>query len=120
LSDGRHLILDLYGCDPEALDDYQGLLGLLETALDVADANVLRIIGEKFEPQGVTLVALLSESHASLHSWPEAGYMAVDLYTCGEKTKTHAAAEVLKQGVKAKFAEEKELVRSTTQPELFK
>ena len=116
MSDGRHLILDLYGCNPEVLDDYQGLLELLKTALKIADANVLKIVGEKFEPHGVTLVALLAESHASIHTWVEEGYAAVDLYTCGEKTKTHAAAEVLKKGVQAKISEEKELVRSTRQP----
>jgi len=116
LSNGRHLILDLYGCDPEVLDDYDELYLLLMNSLEVAGTNVLRVIGEKFEPQGVTLVALLSESHASIHTWPEAGYAAVDLYTCGVTTKTHAAAELLKQGMKATASEEKELVRSTRQP----
>jgi S-adenosylmethionine/arginine decarboxylase-like enzyme len=66
MSKGRHLILDLYGCSPDILNDYGELECLLETALNMAGATILRIFGEKFEPQGVTLLALLAESHASL------------------------------------------------------
>lgn len=114
MSNGRHLILDLYECDKETLDDYDLLSELLETALQMSNATILRIIGEKFKPQGVTLLALLAESHASIHTWPEIGYCAIDLYTCGDKTKTHKAAEFLKHKLKAKISEEKELVRSIT------
>jgi len=112
VSNGRHLILDLYECDKETLDNYDLLSELLETALRMSNATILRIIGEKFKPQGVTLLALLSESHASIHTWPEVGYAAVDLYTCGDTTLTHRAAEFLKTKLKATTAEEKELVRS--------
>jgi S-adenosylmethionine decarboxylase len=114
VSNGRHLILDLYNCDQALLDDYEELERLLEVALNMAGANILRIFGEKFQPQGVTLLALLAESHASIHTWPELGYAAVDLYTCGDTTKTDKAANFLKTKLGAKSAEEKELVRSTT------
>ena len=114
MGNGRHLILDLYGCDSGILDDYEELQRLLETSLVMANATILRIIGEKFKPQGVTLLALLAESHASVHTWPEIGYCAIDLYTCGDKTQTHRAAEFLKKKLKAKTTEQKELVRSTT------
>jgi S-adenosylmethionine decarboxylase len=114
MSDGRHLILDLYDCDAEILDNYAQLQELLETALRMSSATILRIIGEKFKPQGVTLLALLAESHASIHTWPEMGYAAIDLYTCGDTTNTHKAAEFLKTKLKAKTANECELTRSTT------
>lgn len=114
MSNGRHLILDLYDCDPEILDNYEELQQLLETSLVMAKANILRIIGEKFKPQGVTLLALLAESHASIHTWPEIKYAAIDLYTCGDTTQTHKAAEFLKVKLKAGNSKEKELVRSTT------
>ena len=114
MSNGRHLILDLYDCDPDILDDYGELQRLLEASLVMAKANILRIIGEKFKPQGVTLLALLAESHASVHTWPEIGYAAIDLYTCGDTTQTHKAAEFLKVKLKAGNSEEKELIRSTT------
>ena len=111
MSNGRHLILDLYGCDPELLDNYEELQRLLEASLVMAKANILRIIGEKFEPQGVTLLALLAESHASIHTWPCEGYAAVDLYTCGDKTQTHRAAEFLKTKLRAQTCEQKEIQR---------
>jgi S-adenosylmethionine decarboxylase len=111
LSNGRHLILDLYDCDPGILDDYDLLQELLQTALLMANATILRIIGEKFKPQGVTLLALLAESHASIHTWPCEKYCAIDLYTCGEKTKTHKAAEFLKHKIKAQHCEQKEIQR---------
>ena len=114
MSNGRHLILDLYDCNPEILDDYDQLTIYLSEALALAGANILRIFGEKFEPQGVTLLALLSESHASIHTWPELGYAAVDLYTCGDTTNTYKAAEFLKEKLKSVNTDEKELVRSTT------
>jgi S-adenosylmethionine/arginine decarboxylase-like enzyme len=60
MSKGRHLILDLYDCDPGILDDYDELTRLLEVALKMAGATILRVIGEKFEPQGVTILALLA------------------------------------------------------------
>jgi S-adenosylmethionine decarboxylase len=114
MSNGRHLILDLYDCDPDALDNYELLEEWLEAALLMSKATILRIFGEKFEPQGVTLLALLAESHASIHTWPEMGYAAIDLYTCGDTTNTHKAAEFLKYKLKAKTAEERELTRSIT------
>jgi len=114
VSNGRHLILDLYECDQEILNDYEELQRLLEASLVMAKANVLRIFGEKFEPQGVTLLALLAESHASIHTWPEIGYCAIDLYTCGDTTQPLDASEFLKTKLKAKTSEEKELVRSIT------
>lgn len=114
MSNGRHLILDLYDCDKQLLDNYDALRELIETALRMSNATILRIIGEKFEPQGVTLLALLSESHCSIHTWPEIGYAAIDLYTCGDTTNSHKAAEFLKYKLKAQKSNEKELIRSIT------
>lgn len=114
MSNGRHLILDLYDCDKQLLDDYEELQRLMETALQMSNATIVRIIGEKFQPQGVTLLALLAESHCSIHTWPEIGYAAVDLYTCGDTTNSHRAAEFLKYKLKAANAKEQELTRSIT------
>ncbi len=111
MSNGRHLILDLYDCDKQLLDDYDELQRLMETALQMSNATIVRIIGEKFQPQGVTLLALLAESHCSIHTWPCERYCAIDLYTCGDKTETHKAAEFLKKKLKAKECEQKEIQR---------
>ena len=75
---GKHLILDFYGCNSELLNNYEQLKDLFEESLSLCNATVLKLTGNKFEPQGVTLLALLAESHASLHSWPEYNYCAMD------------------------------------------
>ena len=113
MTKGRHLILDLDGCDPLVLDDYGLLTELMEKAMYLAGANVLHIIGEKFHPQGVTLLALLSESHSSIHTWPELGYAAIDLYTCGDTTNTQKAADFLIGECKATIINKKVLVRTS-------
>ncbi len=117
MTKGRHLILDLDGCDSLVLDDYELLAELMEKAMYLAGANVLHIIGEKFQPQGVTLLALLSESHSSIHTWPELGYAAIDLYTCGNTTNTQKAADFLIEECKATIINKKELVRTSCSTE---
>lgn len=80
---GRHLILECRGCDPTILNDQAVLAQVLRQAALAAGATVLGIHLHEFTPQGVAGVAVLAESHLSIHTWPEAGYAAVDLYTCG-------------------------------------
>jgi S-adenosylmethionine decarboxylase proenzyme len=114
MKQGQHLILDLDGCDPGILDDYDQLSVLLEKALCLAGANVLRIIGERFLPQGVTILALLSESHSSIHTWPELGYAAIDLYTCNvDSTNTQKAADFLIKELGATQVDKKALTRAS-------
>jgi S-adenosylmethionine decarboxylase len=66
------------------LDDELCLIDLLENAAAASGATVVQTISKKFEPQGVTVICLLSESHISIHTWPEEGKAAVDVYTCGD------------------------------------
>ncbi|MBI4954736.1 MAG: adenosylmethionine decarboxylase [Myxococcales bacterium] len=79
----RHLIAELYGCPAERLDD----LALAAEALRAAAAAIgATVVGEAFHryaPQGVSGTLLIAESHLSLHTWPEARYAAVDIFTCG-------------------------------------
>jgi len=80
---GKHYLLNLYGCSFVLLDDEQYLIELLENAAEASGATVLQTISKKFDPQGVTVVSLLAESHISIHTWPEEGRASVDVYTCG-------------------------------------
>lgn len=112
MSNGRHLILDLYGCPREALNNYQQLQEMLQTAVVMSGATLLRITGHKFEPEGVTILALLAESHASIHTWPAQGYAAVDLYTCNpEGISSKKAADFIKHKLQAQEVEEQEVER---------
>ena len=80
---GDHYLLNLYGCSSILLDDEYFLIDLIENAAAVSGANIIQSISKKFYPQGVTAICLLSESHISIHTWPEIGNAAVDVYTCG-------------------------------------
>nr|MCH9714848.1 adenosylmethionine decarboxylase [Cyanobacteriota bacterium] len=67
----------------------------ITTAAKRAGATLLNLITHRFEPQGVTGLALLAESHISIHTWPESGYAAVDVFTCGDHTMPEQACAVL-------------------------
>lgn len=92
---GKHCILELYDCDCARLDDEAFLRDTITTAAKRAGATLLNLITHRFEPQGVTGLALLAESHISIHTWPESGYAAVDVFTCGDHTMPEKACQVL-------------------------
>jgi S-adenosylmethionine decarboxylase len=92
---GKHCILELYNCNSEKLDDEAFLRTAITTAAKRAGATLLNLITHRFEPQGVTGLALLAESHISIHTWPESGYAAVDVFTCGDHTMPERACTVL-------------------------
>lgn len=81
---GKHYLLNLYGCPFSFLDDQFFLINLLEKSAISSGANVIQTVHKKFDPQGVTVLTLLSESHISIHTWPERGDAAVDIFTCGD------------------------------------
>ncbi len=91
----KHLLLELYRCDYEKLNDESFLRCAISKAAKLANATVLNLISNKFEPQGVTAIALLAESHLSIHTWPESHYSAVDIFTCGKNMKPKIASKYL-------------------------
>jgi len=80
---GRHILVEAYDCDPSALDDILGLEQSMKEAAEAAGATVVESAFRKFEPHGVSGVLVISESHLTIHTWPEFGYAAIDLFTCG-------------------------------------
>ena len=99
----KHFLLELYKCNYEKLNDESFLRCTLNNAAKFANATVLNLISNKFEPQGVTAIALLAESHLSIHTWPEAHYCAVDIFTCGQNMKPDISCKYL---IEALMAEE--------------
>ena len=97
----KHLLLELYKCDYEKLNDESFLRCALDRAAKLAKATVLNLISNKFEPQGVTAIALLSESHISIHTWPESNYSAIDIFTCGQHMMPELASQYLIEALKA-------------------
>jgi len=97
----KHLLLELYRCDCEKLNDESFLRCTLNRAAKLANATVLNLISNKFEPQGVTAIALLAESHISIHTWPESNYSAVDIFTCGQNMMPELASQYLIESLMA-------------------
>lgn len=105
---GTHLIVDLW--EASGLDDIHHIESVLKRCIEVAGATLLHFHLHRFSPEGVSGVAVLAESHISIHTWPEVGYAALDIFMCGEATP-HAAIEVLRDGFSAGRVELNDLKR---------
>ncbi len=80
---GRHLIAEFYDCDCSVTDDVAAISEHLRAAAGAIGATVVGEVFHRYAPQGVSGTLLIAESHMSVHTWPEAGYVAVDIFTCG-------------------------------------
>jgi len=80
---GRHLIAEFYGCEAAVLDQVDELRRVMIRAAELVGATVLGETFHSFSPQGASGTVVIAESHLSVHTWPEKGYVAVDVYTCG-------------------------------------
>ena len=92
---GKQLLLELKDCEEEVLNDVGFLKGTLLAAAIECGATVLGESFHRFEPQGVSGVVIIAESHLFIHTWPEHGYAAVDIFTCGDSVQPGKAAEIL-------------------------
>ena len=115
---GNHLMVDYLDCDVEALSDEQALMGVMLEAVQKCGAQVLGCNSYVFPGHGLTMTVLLSESHASIHTYPEHGKCFVDIFTCGNKCNNHIFNEVLKDYLKPKNAVAMVLVRDDMITEL--
>jgi len=87
---GSHLIVDMW--DASNLDDVEAIERALKAAVEAAGATLLHLHLHRFTPNGVSGVAVLAESHISIHTWPERGYAALDIFMCGDAEPTKAIA----------------------------
>lgn len=92
---GRHIVAELSLCDTETLSSIGKVRDIMVRAALAAKATVREVAFHKFEPGGVSGVVVLAESHLSIHTWPEYGYAAIDIYTCGETANPWMACEYL-------------------------
>ena len=105
---GVHLIVDLHGA--KGLDDIDLIEATLRRCVEAAQATLLHIHLHHFQPNGVSGVAVLAESHISIHTWPDAGYAALDVFMCG-KAVPDACIPVLRKAFDAKRVEVNEILR---------
>lgn len=99
---GRHILAEIYGCDPEILNDKVLIEKIMVDSALKAGAEVREVAFHKFSPQGVSGVVIISESHLTIHTWPELGYAAVDVFTCGDRINPWNACDYMTEFLKAK------------------
>ncbi len=114
---GTHCILDLYDCPYDILDNEDFIIDAIKQAAEKSQTHILDLSSHRFDPQGVTAVALLTESHLSIHTWPESGYAAADIFSCGQRTNPQTACSFLATHLKAQNYRIKTLNRGPTKPE---
>lgn len=108
---GRHLIAEFADCDSLKLSDETFLEECLNEAVRKSGATIIRSVFHRYNPQGVSGVVVIAESHLSIHTWPEYNYAAVDFFTCGDSVDPYKAYEYMKEMLESKSSHLNELER---------
>ncbi|MBM7644782.1 S-adenosylmethionine decarboxylase [Scopulibacillus daqui] len=108
---GRHVISELWDCNIDKLNDIEFIEKTFVNAALEAGAEVREVAFHKFAPQGVSGVVIISESHLTIHSFPEHGYASIDVYTCGDRIDPNVAADYIAKALDAKVSDNMELPR---------
>jgi S-adenosylmethionine decarboxylase len=108
---GRHLLLELFDCDPEALNSLDVVKGTMVEAAKRAQATIVDVVFHEFNPFGISGVVVIAESHLAIHTWPEYRYAAVDVFSCGEMLRPQVAVDYLVEQLGAARASVVELQR---------
>ena len=98
---GKHYLVDFFGCDPDSLRFVARTRETFLRAANEARATLVAEAFHQFEPEGVSGVLLIAESHLSVHTWPEERFAAVDIFTCGEEMDAQLAIDVLERAFQA-------------------
>ncbi len=102
---GRHVIAELWNCNLDILNDLDRLEKTFVNAALKAGAEIREVAFHKFAPFGVSGVVIISESHLTIHSFPEHGYASIDVYTCGDIIDPHIAVKFIEEKLEAKTVE---------------
>lgn len=116
---GRHVIAELYDCDPRVLDNARAVETALIEAAKASNSTLINYHVHCFKPYGVSGYVLIAESHISIHTWPECGYAAVDVFTCGEHTDPWKGLEVLRKLLRARHISVVTIVRGVGAEEAY-
>lgn len=108
---GRHVIAELWRCNKEILNNLEKLEKIFVHAALKSGAEIREVAFHQFAPDGVSGVVIISESHLTIHSFPESGYASIDVYTCGEMINPHIATDYITNQLEAKEIEKIEIPR---------
>lgn len=112
----KHVLFTLYRCDVELLNDRMFIENLLYETASECGSTFLNTVSHQFEPQGVTAVTLLAESHISIHTWPENQMAVCDIFTCGDHTDPMKGFWFMKEKLKSLCATHREYIRPFDTP----
>ncbi len=112
---GTHLIIDAWQAPADLLNDPERIRRALLDGIAAGEATLIDMCVHQFSPHGVTATATLAESHMAIHTWPELGYFAADLFFCGSG-KPEAALKLLQVALQAKEFEIREFTRGYPTP----
>jgi S-adenosylmethionine decarboxylase proenzyme len=115
---GKHILAEYFECECTYLDSEQAIRELMVEAALMSGATIVGTIFHHFNPQGVTGVVVIAESHLAIHTWPEFRYASVDLFTCGTHLDPWAGFEYLKKRLQSMKWASKEIIRGTMDKEL--
>lgn len=103
ITKGSHFIADLWNIsNPKVLDDENFCADLIKKAVALANCSLISLHTKKYQPQGLSVIALLAESHCSIHTWPESAYCGIDFYGCGPSVKIEKAIQYFLETLKPK------------------
>lgn len=108
---GKHFIIELYGCQAEVLDDKKLIESHFLEAANLSGATVIQPFFHQFSPHGVSGIIVIAESHFSVHTWPEYGYCALDIFTCGDDIDNEKALDYLVENLGAEHYSMMEIKR---------
>ena len=114
---GTHILLELRECNPDMLDDLPTVRRALVETAERIGATVIGHSFHQFSPQGVTGVVAIAESHLCIHTWPEYGYAAVDVFTCGDSINPEDAVDLIATALESKSHSVVSLKRGILPPE---
>jgi len=115
---GRHIAIDTWGVDFDLLNNAEKLQHHMVEAAEACGATVLSVQAQQFDPQGATVLVLLSESHLSIHTYPEKGFAALDCYTCGETVDPELAIEFMVKVLQPKKSYARKIIRGVGELEV--
>ncbi len=108
---GRHIVVEYFGCNPELLDDVVHIEKTMIRAAEEAEATLINSTFHHFSPFGVSGVVVIQESHLAIHTWPEYGFAAVDIFTCGDEVDPWISYKIILEGLEAKHGSAIEMGR---------
>jgi S-adenosylmethionine decarboxylase len=113
---GSQVLLDLYECEVDRLDDLEWVKTTLVNAAQAAGATIVETVFHKFAPWGISGVVVIAESHLAIHIWPESRYAAVDVFTCGSNVQMDVATAFLTREFRSRRPMQRSFMRGDCIP----